>query len=160
KPTATADAERSIRKLALEYVTGYLEGGNSRLAVYRDAERPTFVAQEFTAMVGRMPAMTEYLPALKTYLLEYPKATLPKAESFLYCKAVKFALKPTIRITPLTVADEQTPVAVVSKMLYASHYFWTAIELRVLVPDRARGEGFWFVSVNRSRSDGLGGFVG
>ena len=56
--------------------------------------------------------------------------------------------------------DEQTHVVVVSKMLYASHYFWTAIELRVLVPDPARGEGFWFASVNRSRSDGLGGFVG
>jgi hypothetical protein len=30
----------------------------------------------------------------------------------------------------------------------------------VLVPDPSRGEGFWFVSVNRSRSDGLSGFVG
>ena len=45
-------------------------------------------------------------------------------------------------------------------MLYASHYFWTAIELRSLVPDPARGRGFWFANVNRSRSDGLGGFVG
>ena len=45
KPTAGADAQRSIRRLALEYTTGYLEGGNSRLAVYRDAQRPTFVAQ-------------------------------------------------------------------------------------------------------------------
>ena len=51
-------------------------------------------------------------------------------------------------------------VAVVSKMLYASHYFWTAIELRVLIPDPARGEGFWFTNVNQSRSDGLSGFVG
>ena len=45
-------------------------------------------------------------------------------------------------------------------MLYASHYFWSALELRVLVPDQTRGEGFWFVSMNRSRSDGLSGFVG
>lgn len=30
----------------------------------------------------------------------------------------------------------------------------------MLVPDASRGQGFWFVSVNRSRSDGLGGFVG
>jgi len=51
-------------------------------------------------------------------------------------------------------------VDIVSKMLYASHYFWTAIELRVLVPDASRGEGFWFASVSRSRSDGLSGFVG
>ena len=30
----------------------------------------------------------------------------------------------------------------------------------MLVPDPARGDGFWFVSVNRSRSDGLSGFTG
>jgi hypothetical protein len=45
-------------------------------------------------------------------------------------------------------------------MLYASHYFWTALEERVLQPDPARGSGFWFVTISRSRSDGLDGFVG
>ena len=45
-------------------------------------------------------------------------------------------------------------------MIYASHYFWTALDLRVLVPDPSRGRGFWFVNVSRSRSDGLNGFVG
>jgi hypothetical protein len=159
KPTAAADVERSIRRLALEYVTGYLEGGNSRLAVYRDAKRPTFVGQEFAAMVDRMPEMTNYLPNLKKYLLDYPKVMLPDAESFLYWQNVKFGLKPTIRINHLTIAHEQSHGVVVSKMLYASHYFWTAIELRVLAADPARG-GFWFANVNRSRSDGLGGFVG
>jgi hypothetical protein len=160
KPTATADVERSIRRLALEYATGYLEGGNSRLAAYRDVKRPTFVAQEFAAMVDRMPEMTDYLPNLKKYLLDYPKVMLPNAESFLYWQNVKFGLKPTIRMNHVTIADQQSHVVVVSKMLYASHYFWTAIELRVLVPDSARGEGFWFANVNRSRSDGLGGFGG
>ena len=160
KPTATADVERSMRRLALDYVTAYLEGGNSRLAIYRDGARPTFVAREFAAMLDRMPSLTTYLPDLKKYLLEYPKVTLPKSESFLYWQEAKFGLKPTIRINHLTIADQQTHVAVVSKMLYASHYFWTAIELRILVPDPARGEGFWFANVNRSRADGLDGLVG
>jgi hypothetical protein len=38
--------------------------------------------------------------------------------------------------------------------------FCTALELRVLLPDPARGPGFWLVTVNRSRSDGLSGFTG
>jgi hypothetical protein len=160
KPTAKTDVERSIRQLAFDYVNGYLQGGNSRLAVYRDAKRPTFVAQEFSSMIERMPSLTEYLPDLKRYLLEYPKATLPKSDSFLYWQNAKFGLKPTIRINHLTIAEQPTHVDVVSKMLYASHYFWTAIELRVMVPDPARGAGFWFVNVNRSRSDGLSGFTG
>jgi hypothetical protein len=160
KPTAPADVERAIRSLALEYVNGYLEGGNSRLAEYRDAEHPAFVGQEFAAMVNRMPSLTEYLTDLKTYLLDYPKATLPNSDSFLYWQDVKFGLKPTIRINHLTIAEQPTQSEVVSKMLYASHYFWTAIELRVLIPDPARGDGFWFANVNQSRADGLSGFKG
>lgn len=160
KPTAAADAEQLARRLMLEYVSGYLEGGNTRLATYRDSNRPTFVGKELSSMIERMPALTEYLPDLKRYLLDFPTTSLPKATSFLYWQEAKFGLKPTIRLNHLTTVEEPTHVAVVSKMLYASHYFWTAIELRVLLPDPARGEGFWFASVNQSRSDGLTGFVG
>lgn len=51
-------ADAVMRRLAHEYVTGYLEGGNERLAVYRDNSRPTFVANEFRSMVDRMPELT------------------------------------------------------------------------------------------------------
>jgi hypothetical protein len=159
EPTATADAENLARRLALDYVTGYLEGGNGRLAVYRDSSRPTFVGKEFASMIERLPPLTDYLPEIKNYLLEFPKATLANSTSFLYWQEAQFGLKPTIRVNHLTIAEQSTHVVVVSKMLYASHYFWTALELRVLVPDSG-GEGFWFASVNQSRSDGLTGFTG
>ena len=160
KSTAAADVDRLGRQLMFDYVKGYLEGGNARLATYRDTDRPTFVGEEFASMVDRMPSLSQYLPDLKRYLLNYPAVTLPNTESFVYWQEAKFGLKPTIRINHLAIVREPTHVAVVSKMLDASHYFWTAIELRVLVPDPSRGEGFWFASVNRSRSDGLSGFVG
>lgn len=160
KPNAKADVDRLVRQLMLEYVNGYLQGGNSKLATYRDASRPTFVGQEFASMIDRMPELTEYLPDLKRYLIGFPTVTLPNADSFIYWQEAKFGLKPTIRVNHLTIVQEPTHAAVVSKMLYASHYFWTAIELRVLVPDPERGPGFWFASVNRSRSDGLSGFTG
>lgn len=160
KPTVTADATALARQLALEYVVGYLEGGNNRLAVYRDAERPTFVANEFKSMVDRIPSLMEYLPELRTYLIEYPKATLPNSSSFLYWQEAQFGLKPTIRINHVVIEDRPDAIVVASKQIYASHYFWTALELRVLLSDPARGRGFWFVDISRSRSDGLTGFVG
>ncbi len=160
KPTARADVEKLARSIALEYVKGYLEGGNTRLAVYRDGDRPTFVSDEIASMIDRMPELTEFLPDLKHYLLDFPKTTLANGESFVYWQEASFGLKPTIRMNHVVITQQPTHVAVASKMLYASHYFWTALELRVLVPDPARGKGFWFVSVNRSRSDGLTGFVG
>ena len=157
-PRAAADA--LMRQLALEYVNGYLEGGNDRLAVYRDNSRPTFVAQEFRSMVDDMPELTTYMPDLRRYLLEYPKVQIPEATSFQYWQETEFGLKPTIRISHLTIRDGPDDAVVASKMLYASHYFWTGLELRALLPDPARGPGFWFVTVNRSRSDGLSGFTG
>jgi len=78
----------------------------------------------------------------------------------LYWQETEFGLKPTIRISHLTIRENPEDTVVTSKMLYASHYFWTGLELRVLMPDPSRGPGFWFVTVKRSRSDGLSGFTG
>jgi hypothetical protein len=160
KPTVKADVEAVFRQIALEYVNGYLEGGNDRLAVYRDSANPTFVAAEFKSMVDRMPELGEHLPELKAYLLEYPKVTIPNSYSFLYWQEAQFGLKPTIRINHVVIDDRPGVTAVAVKLIYASHYFWTALDLRALVPDPSRGRGFWFVNVTRSRSDGLSGFVG
>jgi hypothetical protein len=159
-PTARADAQTALRRLALEYVNGYREGGNARLAVYRDDARPTFVADEFRSLIERMPALATGLPDMRRYLLEYPAASLPGSTEFLYWQETEFGLKPTIRISHVVIQERPELTVVASKMLYASHYFWTALEMRVLVPDPARGPGFWFVMVNRSRSDGLSGFLG
>ena len=160
KPTIQQDAEKLARQVAFEYVTGYVEGGNDRLAVYRDGGRPTFVATEFRTLIDGIPALGEFLPEMNGYLLDYPKATLANATSFLYWQEAQFGLKPTIRINHCVIQERSDSVVVANKLLYASHYFWTALELRVLVPDPSHGRGFWFVSVNRSRSDGLSGFVG
>jgi hypothetical protein len=159
-PTAPAAANALMRQLSLEFVNRYLQGGNDQLAVYRDNSRPTFVAQEFEAMLDGMPELTNEMPNLRHYLLEYPKVALPNATSFLYWQETDFGLKPTIRISHLTIRETSEDIVVASKMLYASHYFWTGLELRALVPDPGRGTGFWFVTVNRARSDGLSGFTG
>ena len=159
-PNAREAANAVMRRLAFEYVTRYLQGGNGQLAVYRDRSRPTFVAEEFRAMVDAMPELTSYLPEVRRYLLEFPKTTMPGATSIIYWQQLHFGLKPTLRISHLTVSEEAAGALVTSKMLYASHYFWTGLEIRALIADPARGKGFWLVTVSRSRSDGLSGFVG
>jgi hypothetical protein len=128
--------------------------------VYRDHERPTYVADEFRSMIERLPRLATQLPDLRQYLLDYPNAVLPNSTDFLYWQEVQFGLKPTIRISHLIIQERPGSKVVASKMLYSNHYFWTALELRVLLDDPARGGGFWFITVNRSRSDGLSGFKG
>ena len=160
KPNAATAAEQLAKQLMLEYSQGYAEAGNERLAVYRDAAHPTFVASEFKSMIDRLPELSEHLPDLKAFLLGFPKVTIPNATSFLYWQEAKFGLKPTIRINHVVIDDRPGPTVIAIKLLYASHYFWTALDIRVLVEDPARGPGFWFVNIARSRSDGLAGFTG
>jgi hypothetical protein len=160
KPTAKADATALFRRLALQYVNGYREGGNANLGVHRDKDRPTFVANEFRSLIDRLPRLGAELPDLTRFLLDYPNATLPNSTDFLYWQETQFGLRPTIRISHLVIQERPNQTVVASKMLYASHYFWTALELRVLLLDPARGPGFWLVTINRSRSDGLSGFTG
>ena len=158
-PDAYASANRLMQQIAFEYVTRYLAGGNDSLAVQRDSRHPTRVAEEFRSMVDKMPELTTYMPEIRRYLLEYPKGNLPGATDHFYWQETEFGLKPTIRISHMTIR-EQPDAVVASKMLYATHYFLTGVELRMLVPDASRGPGFWFVSVNRSRLDGLTGLTG
>jgi len=160
KPTATGDAEAVIREHLFDEAAAYRAGGNAALPVYQDDARPRSVASEFEAMLGRMPEFTDWLPDLRAYLRGYPEATLPGAVDFLYWQNVSFGLKPTIRMSHVVIYRGPSGTVVASKMLYASHYFRTGLEIRVLVPDPARGPGFWFVTVNSTRSDGLTGFIG
>jgi len=156
---ARANADALIRQVALGYVNGYREGGAARLPVYRDQARPISVGSELRDMIGRMPSLNA-VPDVRRFLLEFPAAPAPNIASFLYWQKAEFGLKPTLSIHHVAIREAPDATVVTTKMLYASHYFWTGIELRTLVPDPARGEGFWFVAVTRSRSDGLGGFTG
>jgi hypothetical protein len=159
-PNAQAAADAIMRRVLHEYVVGYLAGGHDRLAVYRDRERPTFVAEELRRMINEAPALAPDMPVLRRYLLDYPRTTLPNATSFLYWQDTRFGLKPTMRVSHFVIRERPEDTLIAAKMLYASHYFWTALELRLLLPDPARGQGFWLITINRSRLDGLSGFTG
>ena len=139
-PDAHAAADRVMRRWLHEYINGYLEGGNDRLAVYRDTPTPVPVAAEFKTLVDNSASLATY-PELKRYLLDYPKATLPAVHTFFYWQEASFGLKRTIHLSHVTIAERPHETVVMSKMLYATHYFWTALDIRVLVPDPARGHG-------------------
>lgn len=159
RPSAQTDIDVLFRDLTLEYVRAYVRDGDASLAVYADKSRPISVAEEFRSMAKGMPLLAK-LPALRDHLLGYPRTSLPGSDEFLYWQDVKFGLKPTLRINHMVFSEQAGDTILASKMLYATHYFWTALELRILVPDAARGPGFWFFTVSRTRTDGLTGIIG
>jgi hypothetical protein len=165
-PDAHDQANRLIRQIVLEFTREYVQNGDRSFGALRDKKRPLFIDQEFDGLLENSPFLIEYIPEFHRYLDDYPNAELPGAESFLYWSKVKFGLRPTVRLSHVVVypmgPGEDASVAIGGKMLYASHYFHTALELRFLVKDAARpdAEGFYLLSLNRSRSDGLTGLFG
>lgn len=166
-PDAHEQANRVIRKMAVEGMKRYLAGGDRALGAYRDKERPLYIEQEFHGLLENSPYVLEYDPALHRYLDEFPQAELPGAEEFLYWSKVQFGLKPVVRfshvvIYPVEQSVPGTEYVIAPKMLYASHYFHTGLELKYLSRDTAKpdAKGFYLISVNRSRSDGLTGLFG
>jgi hypothetical protein len=163
------DAGRKVleffRARVLEYAQGYLEGGNDKLGVYRNGEKPTAVADEFQGLLANSPYVLSYRPELHRYLLEYPRATLPGASDFLYWSMVDFGGKPTFRLNHVTLyplaPGANGSVVLSSKQLFFSHYFHTGLELTALLQDREHPEdGFYFVALHRYRTDLPGGVFG
>jgi hypothetical protein len=164
-PDAAARVNQLARQTSLAYIDAYRRGGDTELAVYRDSDRPQFIAAEFEAMVGRAQLWPDALRPLAAYLVGYPSAPRPEStRDFFYWSLAAFGLKPVLRLNHvITYSTDSTvgPVhAVAVKQLYASHYFHTALEMRALVADGPTGGAVYLVILNMARSDGLSGVFG
>jgi hypothetical protein len=147
------------RKLALDALVAYQQGGNAALGTYRDKKAPAQVSEQFHSLLSRSKVLPAKLPTFYSYLLDYPKASLPDSTSTFYWEKVKFGLKPTLRINQQITAHlmaEHGPVDVVGiKQLYASHYFQTALDLYFCIP-RTSSE-YYLITVKGSEQAGLTG---
>jgi hypothetical protein len=163
---AAGPANAFARRMSFDYVLAYRKGGNPKLAVYLDSERPRSVAREFDEMIGRADLWPDALTPLARYFRGYPTAPRPRlTRDFFYWSLAEFGLKPVFRINHVVVhATGRTsgPLHLVAvRQLYASHYFHTALEVRAVVSDgRPSGKGVYLVMLNMARSDGLTGVLG
>jgi hypothetical protein len=149
------------RGMVINLLQAYRRGGNAALGTYRDKEKPALVAQQFETMIGRAATLPEVLPDLRRYLLQYPEADLPGADSFFFWEKVKFGLKPTIRVNHGVVyntKDQNGNISAVAiKQLYASHYFHTALDVSVCVTGAGKPRGFYLLTIKGSEQEGLTG---
>jgi hypothetical protein len=162
-PDVADRVNRLARRLALQALMEYMQGGNSALGAYRDKKHPAAVAETFASLIGRFEALPVYLPELNQYLLEYPKAKSDNVQAGFYWEKVRFGLKPTFRIVQKIVyrgaVGKEPAYAVAEKQIYASHYFETALDLTVCIKDAQR-PGFYIITVKGSKQAGLTGLKG
>ena len=162
--SAPAQANRLMRRMGVECIQRYRSGGNAALPVYQDAGSPVSIAGEFEDMVRRLPGLAA-IPEVAAYLLQYPRARPAGVQDFFYWSLAEFGLKPVLRLNHVVIHPTRPAsglqYAITTKQLYASHYFHTALELRMLVDDAERpGRAHYLVVLNVARADGFGGLLG
>jgi hypothetical protein len=165
-PAARAQARHVLQATLVDYVNDYQTRGNSALIVYGDRSSPMPLAARSTALFAGSDALAP-LPALAKYFTAYRSLPLPPdAEEFLYWQQLTFGMKPVTRlnhvvISPQTI-DGRASWAIVSRMIYSSHYFRDGLEVRYLVPidDSPSPSGFYLVYISRSHSESLTGLKG
>ncbi len=167
-PYAAREADAEAREMLLDLVHAYQADGNPALGSYDDGHDPLLVAEQFRALLASGDPLPGSVPALLAYLDDYPRGRPAGAEDFFYWTVVDFGLKPTIRVSHVTIyplapsPPSAVAYAIAIKQLYASHYFHTTLELRFLVDEGRRSgrRGTSLISITRSRSDGMTGFKG
>jgi len=163
---ASDQANRLARQMVLQALLNYQQGGNSALGTYRDKNHPAAVAETFASLLSRSKALPVYLPELREYLLNYPKADSSGIQSEFFWEKVNFGLKPTLRMVQAIIYQGRTPqqpaYAVAVKQLYASHYFESALDLTVCVRDAQNPDhpGFYLITLKGSQQAGLTGLKG
>ena len=132
RPDVDAQVNALARPMLLELLHSYRQGGNHALGEYRDKKNPARIAEQFETMLQRSSTLPDVLPELRRYLLDYPNAALPAADSYFYWEKVDFGLKPTIRLNHAVIYRGRTQgrefATVAIKQLYATHYFHTAAQ--------------------------------
>jgi hypothetical protein len=165
-PDAADQANRLARKMALDALLQYRQGGNAALGTYRDKNHPAAVAETFESLLSRLKALPVYLPDLNNYLIQYPTANSTDIQFEFYWEKVNFGLKPTIRMVQAIVYQGAGPnepaYAIAIKQLYSSHYFESALDLTVCRKDSGNLDrpGFFLITLKSSQQAGLTGLKG
>jgi hypothetical protein len=166
--TARDAAERAnvlLRSRALAYVEGYRQRGAGAAFVYRDRERPVVASQEFADMVTRSRPLGLLAHEVSALLLQYPVARPPGGDEVFYWSVSDLGLKPVFRVHHVVLlrpeAASELRQVMATRLLYANHYFNSALDVRALIDDPSpSGAAHILVTVSLARLDGITGLLG
>ena len=161
-PEHATAANRLLRQMLVEYVQQYLERGDSALIEYADATTPVRLAEEYQSLLDELLYVNEADPAFGDYLRSFPSGSLPNVENTISWAKIKFGLKPVIIITHVAThtshSNDLTRILVLSKQIYANHYFDGSLSLTAVVSNHTiAGTQSYLFYANHSRAAGLAG---
>jgi hypothetical protein len=153
-----------FRRLLVARIDTYRAGGLAALAPNADRDESRQYAQAFMSIVAKSPYL-ERLPAIATWLQNYPHDGDSHVESFFYWSKEHYGGgKPVISITHVGIVrpgpNHRLPAILISgKQIFATHYVEGGLGLTMVMRDSANGAPY-LVYLNRSQLDLLRGVFG
>jgi len=162
----TTRIEHVFRDLILQYLSQYLEQGNSVMMTYADKLPAIRSSDESRTLLHSVDWLSQAAPPLYDCLESFSGNSCRQIESFVYWFSATFGLKPVFSITHVmiyrTLRGGQPWVFIALKQVYADHYFDGSLGLAVLVEQSAgpTNPALWILYLNRSHTDALKGWLG
>jgi hypothetical protein len=150
-------ANQLFRLMIVEYVTAYLQKGDAALIEYADHSPRVPLDREQRALLTNLIYVNDTAPEFVRHLKAFPRSTVPVEHSLSWAK-IKFGLKPVLVITDVSTfrsdVDGVPRVLVLSKQIYAHHYFDASLSLTAVIGDHTHNQSI-LLYVNHSRAGAL-----
>jgi hypothetical protein len=150
-------ANQLFRLMIVEYVTAYLQKGDAALIEYADQSPRVPLAQEQQSLLANLLYVNDAAPEFVRHVKAFPQSTVPVAHSLSWAK-IDFGLKPVLVITDTSTyrseVDGIPRVLVLSKQIYAHHYFDASLSLIAVIGDQTQTKSN-LLYVNHSRARAL-----
>jgi hypothetical protein len=150
-------ANQLFRLMIVEYVAAYLQKGDAALIEYADQSPRVSLDREQRALLSNLIYVNDTAPEFVRHLKAFPRSTVPVEHSLSWAK-IDFGLKPVLVITDVSTfrsdVDGVPRVLVLSKQIYANHYFDASLSLTAIIADQTRTKSD-LLYVNHSRASAL-----
>lgn len=162
-PDYRLQATRLFRQMLLEYVRDYLARGDPALIEYHDQPREVRLDEEQRSLLDASLYVNNFAPEFTQYLKAFPNYELTEVEDSINWIKIKFGLKPVTIITHVATYRRRSAgapqIVVVSRQLYANHYFDSSLALTALIsiPITSTSSESYLLYTNRSRAGALAG---
>jgi hypothetical protein len=153
-PDAHAKATALLKQAIVEGANAYVDKG--AMGLYVDNAAPEPVVEGIQKILADSPYLVQYDAGFGKFVLEFPKTSLPGAESVFYWSKDKLR-KPVVSLHHLVIYKRGQGAAatyfLADKHVYDSHYFLATVDFIGIVPDAEPGKGFSLVYLTRTRID-------
>ena len=158
-PDAGRRANLLMRQMMLGHAQAYLKGGDAALGIAHNEKTPRVAADEFHALLYQSTNLYDLAPALASYLEQFPSASLPGSEQFLYWAKGLAGPEASISLHQLVVYNAPGgEVFIADKQIYASRYTDAALTV-ISLASAGDGTGYYALVGARGRSTMLGGMA-